>query len=280
MSKGVLLFANNNEKIDYVKQAIFCAKRIKKYLRLNVTIVTDSADHMLEKYNFYTKYIDKIISVPKPNTEQKKKFYDGYSYADLTWHNLSRASCYSVTPYDQTLVMDTDFIVSSDKLLQCFSSNQDFLINNESLDLNSYRDTTAEKRVSDTTIPMYWATVFYFTKTEKTNLLFQLISYIKENWSYYRLLYNIAGKSFRNDYAFSIAMHIMAGHRTIEWPKVMPTLHMSTDRDLIIDIQGGKIQMLLENDKFDIPTCIWNSDIHVMNKFSLDRYIDKDFSNE
>ena len=41
MSKGVLLFAFNNESINYIKQAIFCANRIKKYLDLPVSLVTD-----------------------------------------------------------------------------------------------------------------------------------------------------------------------------------------------------------------------------------------------
>ena len=34
MSEGVLLFAYNNEQLDYVKQAIFCAKRIKEFTNL------------------------------------------------------------------------------------------------------------------------------------------------------------------------------------------------------------------------------------------------------
>ena len=32
MTNGVLLFAHNNQKMDYVKQAIYCARKIKKYL--------------------------------------------------------------------------------------------------------------------------------------------------------------------------------------------------------------------------------------------------------
>ena len=46
MTKGVLLFANNNEQVDYVKQAIFCAKRVKKYTNLDVTLVTDSSEQL------------------------------------------------------------------------------------------------------------------------------------------------------------------------------------------------------------------------------------------
>ena len=42
MTKGVLLFASNNKSIDYVKQAIFLAKRISKYMDLPTSIVTDT----------------------------------------------------------------------------------------------------------------------------------------------------------------------------------------------------------------------------------------------
>ena len=46
MSKGVVLIANNNGTVDYVKQAIYCAGRIKKYLNLPVTLITDSEDYV------------------------------------------------------------------------------------------------------------------------------------------------------------------------------------------------------------------------------------------
>ena len=47
MKKGVVLFAFNNNTIDYVKQAIYCAKRIKKYLGLSVQLITDDKDHLI-----------------------------------------------------------------------------------------------------------------------------------------------------------------------------------------------------------------------------------------
>jgi hypothetical protein len=34
MTKGVVLIAQNNKEVDYVKQAAFLAKRIEKYLNL------------------------------------------------------------------------------------------------------------------------------------------------------------------------------------------------------------------------------------------------------
>ena len=48
--KGVLIFARNNAQIDYIKQAHFLAKRIKEYLDLPTTIVTDSIDYIKNTY--------------------------------------------------------------------------------------------------------------------------------------------------------------------------------------------------------------------------------------
>ncbi len=144
MTKGVLLFANNNEQVDYVKQAIFCAKRVKKYTNLDVTLVTDSSEQ-LEQYKFYTKYIDKIITVPKAIESQQKKFFDGESYIYATWKNFSRTTCYDITPYDQTLVIDTDFILGSSSILKCFDTPHDFLINRYAFDL-IHRDKRQHSR--------------------------------------------------------------------------------------------------------------------------------------
>ena len=40
MSNGVLCFANNNGKVDYLKQAIFLAERVKKYLDVPISLAT------------------------------------------------------------------------------------------------------------------------------------------------------------------------------------------------------------------------------------------------
>ena len=46
MTNGVLLFANNNPQVDYIKQAVYCAKRIKKYLSVDVAIATADGDYL------------------------------------------------------------------------------------------------------------------------------------------------------------------------------------------------------------------------------------------
>jgi len=52
MNQGVVLFAFNNISVDYIKQAVYCAKRIKKYLQLPVQVITDDVEH-IKTFPFY-----------------------------------------------------------------------------------------------------------------------------------------------------------------------------------------------------------------------------------
>ena len=44
MTHGAVIFALNNGGIDYVKLAVFAAERVRKYLQVPVSIITDSPD--------------------------------------------------------------------------------------------------------------------------------------------------------------------------------------------------------------------------------------------
>ena len=92
-----------------------------------------------------------------------------------------------IQSYDETVVMDTDYIVANSNLNKVFESKEDFLINYKAqhVDFES-RYTEEMKYVSDTGIEMCWATVFYFKKTERTRILFDLINHIKNEWEFYR----------------------------------------------------------------------------------------------
>ena len=41
--KGVLIYAFNNDKVDYFQQAVWCADRVNRFLDLPVSIITDTA---------------------------------------------------------------------------------------------------------------------------------------------------------------------------------------------------------------------------------------------
>jgi len=230
MNRGVILFAFQST-VDYVSLAIFSAERIKKHLKLPVSLVTDSKSYLenLDK----TEIFDEIIEI-EDSTIQKKVFNNGTAeFQNIIWKNSNRSLAYDLTPYEHTIVLDVDYIINSDFLLKCLDINKDFLIFKDSCDLSFWRNSKEFTYVSEFSIPFYWATVLIFKKSEKNKTFFQLVKEIKNNWNYYRSLYQIPDSKFRNDFAFSIAIHITSGFVSNNFNKVN------------------------------------NVDVHVMNKFSL-----------
>ena len=286
MSKGVLLFAQNNHSIDYIKQAIFCAKKIKKHLGIPVALATDNSDYLKATYPYYEKYISHVIELDWYDCTQKRTYRDGtMSKRDLEWRNHDRATAYDITPFDETIVMDTDFIIGNNSLLNAFNTDQDFLIFRHITDVNMDRpDEYRFNKISDRSIDMYWATVFYFKKSESMKRFFDLITHIKDNWNFYRLTYQIVNKTYRNDFAFSIAIHILNGFQRTNWPKVLPgRLWFTSDADVLIKLEDETYTFLLDKKHWVghyHAGSIKDANIHIMNKFALDRFIDEDLVNE
>lgn len=277
MSTGALIFAHNNSEVDYVKLATFAAHRVRKYLDIPVSLVTDNVNWLLENYPNHP--FDQIIESPG-EASTTKFFYDGsLTSKELEWKNLSRCQAYDLTPYDKTLVIDSDYIINSSILKLALERNDVFQVYQKSLDIASWRDQSAFERINSYSIPFYWATVFVFEKNEVTRALFDLVSYIKQNYRYFRILYNIDAVSFRNDFAFSIAIHIMNGKTHGEFVTELPgTMMYIRDRDILIDLSKNKMQLLVEKENHlgeYIAAKTEGLDLHVMNKMSLSRIIDE-----
>jgi hypothetical protein len=83
---------------------------------------------------------------------------------------------------------------------------------------------------------------------------------------------------YRNDFAFSLAIHMMNGN--IDYPivSVLPGKKFYTlDKDVMIDISDDTFKFLLEKEKYlgeYIALKTQGIDVHVMNKYSLLRLID------
>ncbi len=277
-TRGVVLFARNNGKLDYVKQAVFLAKRIKEYLNLPTTVITDSGNY-LEK-NFDTSVFDKIINVEYMETKNNRSFFDGsLSHKTAPFKNDMRDGVYNWSPYDETLLMDTDYIICNDLLLKCFEMNNDLMLFKDSHDLAHFRDHREFEYISDYTIDFYWATVVFFRKTSENEAFFDLIRHIKKEWNHYRRIYQVESSLFRNDFAFSIAVHIMNGFTKGTFAAPLPGKHLYiTDRDILQKLSGDTMTFLVEKkDHLGEYTLIKTEkqNVHVMNKFSLERIIDE-----
>ena len=277
MTIGAVIFAQNNAIIDYAKIAIFAANRAKEFLDIPVSLITDNIKYLNDIYPDHP--FDQIIEVQEQPYQQKKSFFDGaLSSKSLEWKNFARYQAYALSPYDTTLVIDSDYIINSDILKPAFDRDADLQIYSQSMDLAHDRSADEFHRINDRGILFYWATAFIFNKSPMMESFFDLISYIRENWDYYKMLYNIDVSLFRNDYAFSIAIHIlnskMDGHFAVELPGKMI---YSKDKDVLVDMKQGKLKFLMEKKNYSgeyIIAKTTNLDVHVMNKFSLSRFID------
>jgi hypothetical protein len=279
MSKGVLIFARNNDQLDYVKQAYFLATRVKKYLDVPVTIATENTEYLKKRYDL--SIIDKIIDIDTVEVSNSRNFKDGTMWTKTaSFKNIGRADAYDISPYDETLLLDSDYIISNSHLKQCFESKHDFLIYKDATDISRVRNEIEFDNVSDSSVPFYWATCVFFRKTEANRIYFDLVKHIQENYVHYRKVYQITSPMFRNDYAFSIAIHIMNGFGQGTFAYPMPgNMWYSTDNDILWDLNDDNMFFLIEKEKHlgeYTPIRVKGRTVHIMNKFSLERIINKE----
>ena len=281
MTKGVLVFARNNSQVDYVKQAYFLAKQVKTILDLPTTVVTDNTKYLASAYPDYEMVFDHVIeTVCETPRHTFKSYYDGScEQTKLEFKNETRTLAYNLSPYHETLILDSDIVLLDDSYLFCFEQTQDFLIYDQAYDLAGFRDYSEFDFVSDTGIKFYWATCVFFRKTTENKIFFDLLQHIQENWGHYNSIFQINRSVYRNDHAFSIAIHIMNGYQEGKFAGSMPgKLFYTTDKDICWQIHNNEILILLEKENHlgEYTACKWkNKTLHVMNKFSLNRCIDE-----
>lgn len=267
--RGVLIFAFNNEKLDYFKQANWVADRVNKFLNLPVTIVTDEKSLSETKHDTILK--DAIVA--------SKRNFD-ISREDLVgeWYNANRFQAYDVSPYDETIVIDSDYIVNSDRLNLLFDSPHDFLCHRNVYDVANKNSLDAHRTFGQTKFPHYWATVLFFRESDLAESIFDCVQMIKENYRFYSNLYMFRSSPFRNDFAVSIAMSIVYGHRLHSIPTIPWNLPTAvTDVDVT---QKSETEFELTYNKYyrnkvrPMRTIINGQDFHCLNKIAMEKMIE------
>jgi len=268
MTKGILIFAQGQD-INYLSLAKIAAKRVKYFLDLPISVVVDY------DYDNNDKIFDQVIK-KSTNKTQSRIIHDGENSKKIKWYNFDRSDCFELTPYDETIVIDSDYIINSKHLLRCFDLNSDLLLFKNHYHLLGNRYNSIFTYINEFGIPFYWATIFYFKKTNFTRSFFNLVQYIRENWTYYSLLYQIKDPKFRNDFAFSIAVNLMTLHMTSDNFGFIPgKLYYVIDRDELIDIKDDKLVFSMKSsDQSNIFSQTSILDVHIMNKESILRVLE------
>ena len=203
MTTGALIFAFNNEETDYLEMAAWSAENIRRHLGIPVAVVTDVKDASRNRS------FDRVVEAA-PATGGTRYFED-YEKT-VSWHNAGRTDAYSLTPWDRTLVLDADYIVSSNQLRHIIDADSDFMCHRFAFDLARGERLNELNQFGQHSLPMWWATVMMFRKGNTAQYIFDSMTMIKNNWKHYKDLYHITSSQYRNDYALSIALGIVSGH--------------------------------------------------------------------
>lgn len=246
MTRGVLIFAFNNENTDYERLAQASVQRIQRHLGVPTTIVND-AD--LRPESSGCRY---------------------WEHGQAAWYNQNRCRAYELSPYDQTLVLDADYVVASDQLNALWHSEQDLLAPSSIYDVTGLDDCNSLNYWGRWRMPTSWATVIYFRRSAHSEAVFEMMQRIQKDWAHYRDLYAAGNSRFRNDYALSIAQHVVTGYQgqwaTVPW--AMATMYPQ-HRISWLDTDSFRVDYV---DAQNRPryTIMHQQDLHVMAKDQLE----------
>ena len=232
-SKGVVLFATNTDTVDYVAIAHRAERLINHYLNLPVTIIETSQTTANKRYNIDTGTFE-------------------------TWNNKGRGTAYDLSPYDQTLLIDSDYLIFDNNLLKILDTLQDYTIAKQ----NKFIDGSQPRMMGKYSLPTLWATVIAFNKTARSQALFDLVKRIERNYPYYWRLYNVNATNFRNDFAFTIADNILNGYTQdkknyLPWPIV--TVNRPIQR---LSLEKNRFFLETNDQGYVLP----KQSLHVMSK--------------
>jgi len=184
----------------------------------------------------------------------------------INWKNLTRADVYDLSPYDQTLLLDCDYMMFNNNLFELFYTDSDFTCYSEAFDVTGMNSLQHDDRLNQYSIPMLWATAIYFRKSSFSKSVFDMMHLVKDNYAYYAKVYGFKPTPFRNDFALSIAYHAMSGYGLGELiPYKLPTLSPMAD---VIDFRpdGSLLYQYKNKDRQLCTGRTWDTDVHVMNK--------------
>ncbi len=187
------MFAHNNAEIDYFRLAVVNSFLIQRHLGIkNITVVTDPAslDYAEKSLGKTTikKAINNIIVVEKDKKfkEQNIRTFKDTSHnaKTLSFYNINRCDAYDLSPYEETILLDVDYLILSDTLNQCWGHNEELMMNWRYQDIMYERKDSTLNRLNDFGITMYWATVVYFRKTPYAESFFNCVKHVKNNRQY------------------------------------------------------------------------------------------------
>lgn len=263
MSAGVVIIANRSDTVDYPGIALWNARRVTKHLGLPVTIFTDS--EIAAEPGITVK--------PSANKSANRRYFADYGKS-VTWNNSARWRVFRESPYETTLLIDADYVVSGDALLAIANTSHDFLCFKRSFAASGDRGFAELNSFGNLKMPMYWATVIGFKQTPFAEQVFSTMEMVEQNYTHYANLYGFSALPYRNDYALSIALHLANGQ--------VPAVANAIPWELCATLPDHTVEQLADTTfKVTWTTAkgtqqyitVTDMDLHIMGKKSIEAMI-------
>lgn len=241
-SKGVVLLYSENESLNYKRLAELSARLAEHYLNIPATIIE-----------------------VKPKQKNLRTFRYDTGVDSIEWNNIGRHDAYTLSPYDETLLLDTDYFIQNNNLLNYFGSVYDLLCHNYSWDISGNDVFRHDKYLTmpGNNFDMRWATVIYFKKCKHSEVMFDTWRNVYNNYEYYSKLFGFKKNPFRNDFALSIAHQLVNGYSNKN--TFIDSLPALSTVDCVLDY-GNKNWLIKYKYKQSYNVLRYKGDLHVMNK--------------
>jgi hypothetical protein len=221
MSRGYLVLAQNNSNVDYLKQAYCLALTIKATQPTinNVSLVTDVIDAVPQHYK---SVFDNIISIP---------WYDDAYNSE--WKIENRWKLYHISPYNETIVLDSDmiFLTNIEHWWKYLSKNHEIFVTSSVL---TYRNEVVtndyyRKTFTANSLPNAYSALTYFKQSANSEKFWKLVEVICKDWQmfYQTFLTSYKPTYLSIDVAFAIAIKILGNENEVFSTLKYPTfVHM------------------------------------------------------
>lgn len=206
MSKGFLLLAQNTDDVDYIQQAyaLACSIKLSQYRYKSVSVVTN--DPVPEEYK---GAFDQIISIPYFNKDINSLFKTEHRY-----------QMYYATPYDETIVLDTDMLLLDDiSLWWDYCSNHDIKFCNriKNYKLETVVDTVHRKAFISNNLSSPYFALHYFKKSDYAKEFYKVLEFVCNNWQW--CWSKFAPENYQSwssmDLAVAITIEILGAHEQV-----------------------------------------------------------------
>lgn len=284
-SKGVIIFAFNNEKIPYIEFALATLLMVRFHMpQSNTAVITnqESIDWLRTKYSssVISKAFDHVILddiVQKTSLISRRSVTINDISAPVMNHNQNTSNAYWLSPFDETLMLDADYLIQNDILDNVWGSANPLMINYDFVKLNHQVIAVSDKKLSPDGIKQLWTTAIYFRRTPSNNIFYNLVDHISENYRFYKYRYHFSRDMYRNDYVFSIANYIMSGFtEDYSYVKPLPDKKMIMAYPTVKIYDVSKEQMKFIDVSSRSSLChTTKTNVHVLDKISLLSVVDK-----